>query len=236
LENQSISIYSVEKSSAFGRLRVCSKKIFEQAPKSLDLKDYRILIETFKKNQVWVNTARVQSYPDYFYPIFNGDSLALLVIINRASHDQMAMYFENRLRIVCTLIESALLRAQLYHERFSDEFYLPGTRILKKEAFLDILRVRSQMEEVAISEYALLSVETTPATMRDTALMMQRYLRESDIVGEGENGKIYIILSQAKEEHIPFVLDRLRKGGLQFVQVSDEAKAFEPVLNEKPQE
>ena len=230
LENQTISIYSVEKGSIFGRLRVCSKKIMEITPKSLDLKDYRVLIDSFKKNQVWSNTDRIQSYPDYFFPIFNEDALALLVMVNRVSHDQMAMYFENMLRIICTLIESALLRAQQYHERFADEFYLPDSRIMKKDAFKDVLRVRAQMEEVAISEYSLISVDATPDTMRDIALQLQKFLRESDVIGEGENGRIYVILSQAKEENIPFVLDRLKSAGMLFNQITDEAKNLDTLL------
>ena len=179
---------------------------------------------------MWSNTDRIQSYPDYFFPIFNGDALALLVMVNRVSHDQMAMYFENMLRIICTLIESALLRAQQYHERFADEFYLPDSRILKKDAFKDVLRVRAQMEEVAISEYSLISVDATPDTMRDVALQLQKFLRESDVIGEGENGRIYVILSQAKEENIPYVLDRLKNAGMLFNQITDEEKNLNALL------
>ncbi|HBL85283.1 MAG: hypothetical protein A2Y17_03550 [Clostridiales bacterium GWF2_38_85] len=222
LENQTISIYSIEKNSVFGRLRVCSKKIIESTAKSIDLNKYDLLIGKLRKNEVWRNIDCIPSYPDYVFPIYRDDNLALLVMINKVSHEQMAMYFENLLKIVCNLIEVSLLRAQQYNDRFTDEFYLPNTRILKKDAFRDVLRVRAQMEEVAISEYSLISVEATPETINEVGLQLQKYLRESDVVGEGDNGQIYIILSQATEEDIPFVLGRLKKAGLSFNQISDD--------------
>ena len=223
LENHTISIYSVEKDSKFGRLRVCSKKILNTAPKSFNLSKYEHLLDGIKSKKVWKNTELRPSYPDYVFPIYTEDgTLALLVIVNKVTHEQMAMYFENLLKIVCSLIEVALLRARHYNETFVDEFYLPGTKILKRDAFRDVLHVKAQMEEVAISEYTLLSVSVTKNNMTDVGEKLQRYLRDSDIIGEGDGDQLYIILSQANESDIPYILSRLEKGGLSFSMITDE--------------
>lgn len=223
LENQTISIYSVVENSKFGRLRVSSKKILNTAPKSFDLTKHDKLVDELRAEQVWKNTEMIPSYPDYVYPIYSEEgSLALLVIVSKVTHEQMAMYFENLLKIVCSLIQEALLRAKNYNEKFSDEFYIQGTKILKRDAFRDVLRVKAQMEEVAISEYSLLSVAASKDNIVEIGERLQKYLRESDIIGEGDGNQLYIILSQANESDIPYILSRLEKAGLSFSQVSDE--------------
>jgi hypothetical protein len=59
-----------------------------------------------------------------------------------------------------------------------DEIYLPSSRILRNKVLKEVLKIRAGMEEDAIFEYSLISVNTTPDTIVDVANRMQKYLRE----------------------------------------------------------
>lgn len=222
LDNRTISIYSIESNGVFGRLNVCSKKIAETTSKSIDLKKFVLFKEKLSPGEVWSNTSRIIMYPDYVFPVFREDKLVLIVTIQKAEYDQLAMYFENLFKVVCSFIEESLLRAKDYNEKFEDEIYLPNSRILKNKELKEVLRVRAQMEEEAISEYSLISVDTTSDNIVEVANRMQKYLRESDIFGEGSDGKLYVILSQTNEEHIPFILERLKNAGILFNEVNTD--------------
>ena len=152
LDNRTVSIYAMNPYGTFGRLHVCSKQVIDQMPKSLDMSKLPRLKAELEKDSVWVNTDCLEQYPDYVFPIYRENQLILLVMVQEAAFEQMAMYFENLLKILCSLIEASLLRAQDYMEKFNDELYLPGSRVMKKEAFKELLRVREEMEEAVISE------------------------------------------------------------------------------------
>jgi len=221
LENQTISIYSINSNKNFGRLSVCSNHIIESAPRSIDLLQYANVVEHLQKNEVWMNTDSIADYPDYVFPLYNGEELALLVIIKTASIEQKAEYFSNLIKIICHFIEVSLLRAQQYTKKNKNELYLPASRILKQNVFKDVLRSRMQMEESAISNYKLISFDTNYSNMVSLANRLQQYLRESDVFGEGENGQLYIILSQASDNNVSIVLNRFRKAGIVFQNISD---------------
>lgn len=214
LDNQTVSIYSINPSNSYGRLTVCSKKIFHSLPKSMDFEKFPILKETMDRREVWSNTNLTDGYPDYAFPVYRGKKPVLTIMIWNASFEQMAMYFENLFKILCSLIEASLLRAFEYEEKFSDEMYLPETRVMKKEAFKEVLRIREQMEEASISEYSLICINTTVDSIVQIASEVEKFLRDSDVLGEGDDGKLYIILTQTDKNKVPVVLERFKTAGL----------------------
>lgn len=213
LENHTVSIYSKNEHGAFMRLSVCSKKIFGSAIKSFDLMRYPLLKESIEHHTVWVNTKMVYGYPDYAFPVYRNESLILLIMLQDATFEQMAMYYANTFKILCSLIETSLLRALEHSENFNDEMYIPGTRIMQTKAFKDILRVREQMGDASILEYSLISIDTNPENIVSVAEDIQKYLRYNDVMGESDDGKLHIILTQTSRENIPLILERFKTIG-----------------------
>ena len=63
LGNQTIAIYNISGETKFARLSVCSKKIMEATPKSINLTVYNKAISQMKKDTVWTNYDRLIGYP-----------------------------------------------------------------------------------------------------------------------------------------------------------------------------
>lgn len=222
LENHSISIYSVNAVRNFARLNVCSHQIIDTTPTSLDLLHLSDITEQLSKNELWVNQKNISEYPDYIFPLYNENELTLLVMVDKATTEQKAEYFGNLLKIICHYIEVSLLRAQQYTKKNKNELYLPSSRVLKNQFFKDVLRSRVQMEENSISKYKLISLDTDHTNLVTVANRMQNYLRDCDVFGEGKNGQLYVILSQASEKNVAVVLNRLRNIGIPFQNISDD--------------
>lgn len=216
LDNQSICLYSIDKNSHFGRLMVCSKAIGQTTGKSLDLSQYGLMTPSFEEGEVWSNTGRLLGYPDYAAPIYRDGSLVALVTIQKVKFEQMTMYYRNLIKILCGLIQASLLRA-IEHDAYTEEnLYLPGTRILRPEQFQKVLALKEQMEEEAISEYSLLRIAVNPTELTAVGNRISDHLRSIDVLGQGEDGALYLILTQTGEENVGVVLERLRRSGIEF--------------------
>lgn len=227
LENETICIYTLDEYRSFGRLMVCSKQIAGTTTKSMDLKKLRLMTEAFREGEVWSNTQRLLGYPEYAAPIFRGDQIVALITIQKVKYEQMAMYYENLIRVLCGLIQVSLLRAVEYTEHQEKDIYISGTYIMKPEHFKEALRWKDSMEEEGISEYSLLHINTTPETIKEVGNLISSRLRATDILGQGANGELYLVLSQTSEENIGFVLKRLQESGVDFRQIGGESGGVE---------
>ncbi|MEG2857294.1 MAG: hypothetical protein RR994_01585, partial [Clostridia bacterium] len=221
LENQSICIYTCDNNMLFGRLIACSKKISGITEKSLVLSKLNDMVDAFVDGEVWSNKERLGGYPEYATPIFREDRLVALIIIQKVRYEQMAIYYENLIKIMCGLVKISLLRALEYTEKIEDEMYLEGTHVLLPEYFKDILRVKEEMVEDGVSEYTLLHFSTTEDNVRQTAQMLEKTIRTTDLLGLGSDGELYICLSQTNESNISFVLQRIKDSGLAFQQLEN---------------
>lgn len=214
LDNQTVVIYNTTGSKGYARLCVCSKKIIGNTRRSINLNDFENIINNIKKDEVWVNLERYSGYPDYAFPVFREGKLASLIFINKVSYEQMSMYFENLVKIICNLIEDSLVRAIDYNEKFSDEMYISGSNVLKKEPFKEILRIREEMEQDAIAEYSILRIEANSENIVAIASRLENYFRENDVFGQGEDNNLYIILSGTNANELNNVVKRLEARGV----------------------
>lgn len=216
LINQTISIYTVKENSGFARLAVCSQKMVLRAPKSIKLSNYIDMVDSLRDGEVWSNSEQYAEYPDYCAGIFRDGKPVLLIMIQKVKFEQMAMYYQNLIRVLCGLIQVSLLRAYEYNERIENERYLPGTRIINKEHFNMLLEAEKAMAEKEIAEFSLLHVYSQPDERTAVSETILNTLRGSDYIGIGEDEEMYIILSQAGRKNIDIIAHRLREAGIIF--------------------
>lgn len=149
-------------------------------------------------------------------PIFQNGRLVALITIQKTRFDQMAMYYQNLIKVLCGLIQAALLRAIEFMAYTETEQFIEGTRIMKKEAFRKVLAVREEMEEKAVAEYSLLHIAVTPEQLDEVGARISKALRSIDVVGQGADGDLYVILTQTGQENIGVVLERLKRCGIGY--------------------
>ena len=223
LENQSICIYSCDENTLFGRLNVCSKKIASITEKSIVLSKLPNMINEFKDGDVWVNRDRLIDYPEYAAPIFRDGKPVAIIIIQKVKYEQFARYYENLIKVLCGLVKISLLRALEFTEKIEDEIYLPNTNIMVPSFFKRIIEVKEKMSEDGVSEHTVLKFQVPSHEFSDAAVAVSKKLRNTDVIGLGEDNSLYVCLSQTNKSNVEVVLKRLEQSGVKFqkINVSD---------------
>lgn len=216
LINQTISIYTINEDSGYARLAVCSQKITLRATKSLKLESFSDMIEALRDGEVWSNSEQYADYPDYCAGIFREGKPVVLILIQKVKFEQMAMYYQNLIRVLCGLIQVSLLRAYEYNERLESERYITGTRIINKEHFKMLLEAEKAMAEKEIAEFSLLHIFCDTDDRLSVSEAVLNTLRGTDYIGLGEDDELYVILSQACRMNIDIIAHRLREAGIIF--------------------
>lgn len=214
LENHSIAIYSVDRYERFGRLVACSNRMRARLPKSAVLEEIGELFRAVRGGNVYKNTKMTEGMPVYANGIFRDGKLVLFVVIYEVSPEQYGMSYMNMFRILCGLIQTSFLRALEYEELTAQKTYYPDTNVMRRERFMEILSVQEEMRDRQIAEFVLLRLEETDK--KDVSDRLSRLIRTADVIGEGSDGRLYLLLTQVNLESFHFVESRLISAGIHY--------------------
>lgn len=120
----------------------------------------------------------------------------------------------NIFRILCGLVQTSFLRALDYEELAEEKIYYPQTNVVRRERFMEILAVQSEMKEKKIADYVLVKLEEKERHKVSDSL--SRIIRAADVIGEGTDGNLYVLLTQVNLESFHFVETRLAGTGLSY--------------------
>lgn len=224
LQNQSLCLYQVDPNQRFARQVAASPAIAQQLPRSLEMKNYRKLLEAIEQEGIWVNRTFEQGMPSYACAVRDHGCAEVLVFLQKAREDQLSLYYQNLFRILCGLVENSLVRAFEYENTAKAKKMLPGTRVLRKESFLEKLSAVCSMQEDKVAQHLLVRV-LKPAGQQLYDLLGST-VRASDFVGIAPDGTVCILMIQAKETELPIVRSRLAQHGIEI-----ETVAFEQQLD-----
>ena len=216
LDNRSVALYSCDEKMLFGRLVACSREVAGVTAKSLNLSRLENMTREFRHGEVWVNRDRLLGYPEYAVPLYRDGTPIALILLQKASYEQMAVYYENLIKIICGLIKISLVRALEYTEQIEKEIYLPDSHILTNAYFSQIVQAREEMAKNGVSEYVLIRLSAGAENQKAIAQRLSGLIRQTDVLGLGNDGELYLCLAQTNQSNLHFVLDRIRQAGLAF--------------------
>jgi hypothetical protein len=101
------------------------------------------------------------------------------------------------------------VRASLFKEANLEKIYVPYTKVLKPNAFMDVLRRRVRMKKDKVADYQLLKIEKGEKSVQEIYSQILGAIRTTDIVGMRNDGNIYIMLPQADEATIKKLIGRI---------------------------
>ncbi|MDD2958077.1 MAG: NAD(P)-dependent oxidoreductase [Lachnospiraceae bacterium] len=216
LENKTIAIYSVCQNQQFARLNVASHLLNHRISKTLLLQEIALAVPTIRKGEVWRNRDLNPSYPSYLAGICKGEELAAIVCVYQAEYDQMDLYYSNLIQVLAGLIQISLYRAIEYTEATRSAQYEEDTDIMRAEPFQRLCRRKASMQESGVASAVLLRINGPgPLTMMQLVGLEKR-IRDTDVIGRGRNGKLYLLLNQVDDRSLELVLGRLNVPGLTF--------------------
>jgi len=211
LENKSIAVYSIKTGTPFGRLEVASRDLLDAASRSISLDAYAPVIEKIKDGEIWKNTSLNGDYPMYAAGVYRGRELVLVIFLWHANVDQRSLYYVNLFKILRDLVQMSLLRAFDYNTALQEKQYMEDTRIMKAEFFEDCVRNFTALAEKKVSTYLLLEFDLNGHTLKEAGDMIFGKIRATDILGLTQDGKLQLLLAQATEKDLAFILPRFEE-------------------------
>ena len=209
LENKSITVYSVNDKSAFGRLEVASRDIIEGVSRSISTETYKEVIDTLKKGEIWRNIDLRHDLPMYAAGVYRGERLVMLIFLWHAGIDQRSLYYVNLLKILRDLVQMSLLRAFDYSQAVYEKQYIENTHIMRKEPFDECLKNFKALSEKKVSTFLLLKINGKGHSLEELDTILAPKIRANDIIGATENeGELILLLSQASEADLQYILPR----------------------------
>ena len=161
-----------------------------------------------------MNTDCYENYPAYAAPIHRDGELLGMILLMNSTDRQMNMEFANKFNIISDLISDSLIRA-LEFENLSDHF-VKGTQILQTEKYKEVLAVKEQMQEKQYLDYILLRIIRNGMEIEELSNQVGRLVRNNDVLGLGEDGEVYLLLSQTRKDDLKVIEERMKKNDVLF--------------------
>ena len=218
MENNNIAIYSLDPDSVYARLEVNSASLSDKLAKSLKLSDFPEAVKAIEQGLIFQNTLLLPNYPAYIAPVLNYsfpfNVPVAIVVIWSVKFEQYSTYYYNLFKVISGLIQASIVRATKLMDANYEKTFIPSTRILNPDAFMEILKTRVEMKKNGVSEYQLIMVEKMAVDFRELYSKMSEGIRAADIVGMQRDGNCCVLLSQADRSAANDVIARFEKLGL----------------------
>lgn len=218
MDNKNIAIYSLDNNLTYARLEVHSVNLGKKISKSLKLSDFPRVLEVIESGKIFQNSELLENYPAYIAPVLNNsypfNVPVAIIVIWSANFEQYSIYYYNLFKVICGMIEASLVRATFFMDANYEKTYLPSTRMLNHDAFLDTLKIRIEMKKNKVSDFQLVLLETNGLDIAKLYAKVSDGIRAADIVGVLRNGNCYILLSQSDKQSSLDVLDRIQHLGI----------------------
>lgn len=219
LENHSLTIYRMEKNQGFARLTAASAGMTPEPAYSLEVDQWLDVLRAIEQEGLWVNRGFLPGRPMYAAGVRQNGSLVVLIGLHTASEEQMTLYYQNLFRILCGLVETALVRAFEYESVVRENWYLPGTCLLRPDVFAEQLATACTLQEDKMAHHLLLQVTGKFKNRAEINDRVRRSIRSTDAAGVGTNNAIYLLMNQTDEENLPLLTRRLGEKGLHVTAV-----------------
>ncbi len=215
LDNRAIAIYTINDPSArFARLSVSSEPISASLKKSINLEEYKEVIEILEQNDIWFNSQIEEGLPTYVAGIKSDGAISVLIMIYHVEYLQISTYYTNLIRILSGLMENFILKAWEYQRAVAAKTYIEGTNITKTDYFLQQFEIQKDMADNKLTTFRLLRILRENRTLAEMDELFRAKTRNNDIVGLGNDGNIYLLAAQVDESSQDIVLNRFRSMGL----------------------
>lgn len=222
LETNDVAIYKVSNSD-YCRLLVSTTETAKQLGKSLKYSENNYLGECLEQNEIYVNKNLEEKWPVMAYGLKYGNEIKYILMLWNLPFEKMSLHQMNLFKVLGKMIQNAIVRSDQFMEATAEKRYFPSTKILNKEAFEEQIQM---YREISSREYAmstLICVRTpgsinklynSPNKLKSYENVLTRGVRETDIIGVGENGYIHILLTNSNEQESQIVIRRFAEQGI----------------------
>ncbi|MCR5848957.1 MAG: NAD(P)-dependent oxidoreductase [Lachnospiraceae bacterium] len=226
VKSRDVAIYVVS-NSQFARLFSATSDKARTFGNSLRYGELGEMYESIKNKEVYINRSLDEKYPMMANAIFDDeDRIQIIVMVWTMPWENMTLGQSNQLVIISALIKNAVIRSSRYLDALAEKRYVEGTKILAKEAFEDLMKAYLNAEREGLAECVLLRIAESEESYAELGARLERLLRESDIMGLMEDGRLYVLLSNTQMNDSVYAINRMHENGIECEYVEDGVRCL----------
>lgn len=210
--SRDVAIYTVANRS-YARLFSATSGKARELGNSINYREMKELYEPLSEHKVYINKSMDERYPLMADAIYSEDEMQLILMVWDIPWERMTLGQANMLSVVGNLIQNAVLRANRYMSALQYQRYIPGTNILEKEAFRSLVTAYLNASEKQLTECTLIEVELGETSLEEAGKLLGSQMRQSDFLGELQDGTVYALLANTRPKDATIVLQRFRDSG-----------------------
>lgn len=166
-----------------------------------------------KEGRVYINRKMEDRMPTMASAVYSEDKMQLILMLWGIPWERMTLGEANRLKIVGSLIQNAVVRANRYLEALRNRRYVEGTNVLDESAFTLLERAFFNAREKGLTEYVLLEILTEGEHYEKAADILGGFIRQTDYLGILKGSRLCALLSNTNTENVGGIIERFRNAG-----------------------
>ncbi len=211
-----VAIYNIVNDD-YARLFTATSALSGSLGNSIRYREVGDMYEVLSKKKVYINRKLEEGLPLMANAIYEGDAMKNILMLWKIPWEKMTLGNANTLQVISLLIQNAVLRANRYLEVLHNQRFIENTKILTTEAFTELYTAYSHAVKRHLTVFTLLGVVTGEEPVIAASEKIIKKLRYSDYLGQGQDGKLYILLTNTDTENAVYVRNRLKQLGYDTV-------------------
>lgn len=220
-----VAIYTVSNKD-YARLFSHTSDRAKSLGKSIRYRELGELYDTIAEHKVYINKKQDERYPLMSAAIYDDDAeMQIIIMAWGIPWERMTLGQANVLTSVSYLIQNAVLRAARYITMLENRRYQEDKHMVEQESFTSLVHVFTEARDKELTECSIVQLRLDPSIgqsrYEEVAKVLSAKLRDSDFIGTLDDGKMYILLSNADGNDASYVIDRVKNEGYDCVLLED---------------
>ena len=173
------------------------------------------LYDALMEKKVYVNREMDEKYPLMANAIYSEEEMQLIVMIWGIPWERMTLSQANMITVISYLIQNAVVRANRYLEALEYKRYVEGTNILEASAFSSLVSAYLGAKTKGLTECTFLCINCENSDLESTGEALSKKLRQSDFLGDLNDGNLYALLANTNENDARLVMERFAESGFE---------------------
>ncbi len=211
LKATSTSIYYYNENSSYLRLKISyGDKVKNR--KSLFIKDSKGFSDViFNKKVVrWQDTDE-ENFPLMSSPLIRNGKVIALVNVEDMDFDTISDYAYQLFKLIMDWVNKSINQA-IYINEIKESKYIPETKLMKNEFFLDRLKVERRREKEFGMEFGFLKYKVSNLNVQSINERAMKSIRSVDIISyDITNKTLYVLVPATPKNNLFIVEDRISK-------------------------
>lgn len=210
MDSKDVAVYTVANSD-YARLFSFTSQEAKKLGNSIKYTDMEDLYNDLREHRVFINKKMDEALPLMASAVYTEERMEFILMIWGIPWQRMTLSEANRLTIVGSLIQNAVVNANRYLDALTHERYLENTRIMASDAFEQLVNAFFGAKANGLTECTLLKIKTWDHVQ--AAEILGRNMRQTDYMGVLNDGSFNILLSNTDEKNAEGVMERFRNAG-----------------------